>query len=239
MNERELPDDSGLESLIEEVHHIFDFSERREKEVLNHFGKGSFIATGANARYREPHQVLHYSEDKIKELCIVYRQRFLPAALYCGEIPFEVVSKIKSYEHKNHHRKCEFFILASPRFFLLHNVYESPLLFASTEGEQHEFLCEWGDKLPWYLPILKYPYRNFRSMVIASLAFGFTMACIAALAGVFNYPSNVFKSILMKVPILVISSGAFSTIALIYGLITKTDFSSDNWKSRFFRKKII
>lgn len=238
MNEMELPEDTGFQSLIEEVNFIFDFSKRREQEVLGHFGKGSFISAGANARFREPEQKLQYTEEKIKELCTVYRQRFLPAGLYCGEIPFEVIAKIKSFEHINHQKKCEFFILASPRFFLLHNAYEAPLLFASGEAGKYEFLCEWGEKIPWYYPIIKYPYRDFKSMVISSLIIGFIIAVIAGFAGIFNYP-NTFKSLLMKVPILAISAGTFSTIALVYGLITRTDFSSENWKSRFFRKRII
>jgi hypothetical protein len=224
--------------LLREVDEIFSFSGRRESEVLNSFGKGSFIASGGNAKYRETSSKTIFNEENIKQLCIRYRLRFLPIQLYCGEVPYEVITKIKSYEHKHHGRKAELFILAPPAFFLLKNAYKDPLLFALNSSGGYELLCEWGEKSSWYVPILNYPFRDFKSMVISSLAVGFVIALICGLNGVLNYP-NTFKSIIMKAPIMILSAGMFSTLALCYGLITKTDFSADNWQSKYFRKRII
>jgi len=42
------------------------------------------------------------------------------------------------------------------------------------------------------------------------------------------------KSILFKVPIAVLTAGLFSTLGLCYGLVTYTDYSSENWKSVYF-----
>jgi hypothetical protein len=65
-------------------------------------------------------------------------------------------------------------------------------------------------------------------MIISSIIFGCFVALIFSLAGYLNYDS-VFKSILMKVPIIVLASGMFSTFALCFGLVTRTDFSNENW----------
>ncbi|MEX1188873.1 MAG: hypothetical protein WED33_06420 [Bacteroidia bacterium] len=237
-NEDYNQDDWQTADLLKEVDEILSFSGRREAEVLDSFGKGSYIATGVNAKYCETSSRNFLKEEDIKQLCIRYRLRFLPVQLYCGEVPYEVISKIKAYEHRNLGKKTELYILAPSNFFLLKNEYNDPLLFAVNQNDTFELLCSWGDKSPWYVPVLKYPYRDFKSMVISSLIVGFIIALICGLNGVLNYP-NMFKSIIMKVPIMILSAGLFSTITLCYGLITKTDFSADNWRSKYFSKRII
>lgn len=226
------------QDLLEEVEHIFSFSGRRECEVLSQFGEGSSIATGVNARYEEAPKKLIFNEEDLKNLCIRFRLRFLPSEFYCGEVPYEVISKIKHFEHQQHGNTKKLFILARPSFFLLRNVYDDPLLFVERASGSFELLCRWGNKTPWYTPILKYPYRDFKSMVISSLAVGTVIAIICSFMGMLNYP-NMFKSIIMKIPILILSAGMFSTLALCYGLLTKTDFSADNWRSKYFPKRII
>jgi len=72
-------------------------------------------------------------------------------------------------------------------------------------------------------------------MIISSIVFGCLVALIFTLAGYLNYDS-VFKNILMKVPIIVLASGMFSTFALCFGLVTRTDFSNENWNARINNK---
>lgn len=222
-----------FESLFEEVNHIFSFSERRETEVLRFFGQDSVIATGVNAKYQEPPVNTLFQEEQIKALCIKHRLRFLPSQLFCGEIPYEVIACIKRFENKHSASHLNFFILAPSSFFLLKNVYASPLLFVQKKDGSFKLLCQWGDKLPWFVPIVRYPMRDYKSMIVSAIVFGFCMAVWAGIAGWMNYP-NVLKSILVKVPIMIVSAGLFSTVGLIYGLLTKTDFSSDNWQNKFF-----
>lgn len=224
---------SEFDSLFEEVNHILSFNERRETEVLRFFGHNSVIASGVNAKYQEPPVNTVFKEDQIKSLCIKHRLRFLSSHLYCGEIPYEVIACIKAFEHKYSESELNFFILAPSSFFLLKNVYASPLLFVQKKDGSFKLLSQWGDKLPWYVPIVRYPMRDYKSMIVSSLIFGLSMAMWAGLAGWMNYP-NVLKSVIVKIPILIVSAGTFSTVGLIYGLLTKTDFSSDNWQNKFF-----
>jgi hypothetical protein len=233
-NEAIEPNDSALNDLFIEVNHILSFSERRETEVLRFFGQNSVIASGVNAKYQEPSERTEFNEDQVKALCVRHRLRFLPTELYCGEIPYEVIASIKKFEHRYPNSNLQFFILAPASFFLLKNAYASPLLFVKKSNSEFRLLCQWGEKLPWYVPILRYPLRDYLSMVISSLIFGFTMAVLAAVFGWMNYP-NILKSIIVKVPIMIVSAGTFSTVGLIYGLLTKTDFSSDNWQQKFFQ----
>lgn len=227
--------ESEIQELFEEIDHIISFSERRDEEVLRRFGRGAEIEPGMNSNFKAVEIISEFDEAYIKSLCIRYRLRFLPVSLYTGKVPYEVISKIKLHEHKYHNIASELFILAPASFFLLKNQYDDPLLFAVTEQGNYMLLCQWGKRLPWFIPIVRYPYRDFKSMVLSSLFVGLIVATIAGVCGVMP-ADNLFKSILIKVPIMIVSAGSFSTLALCYGLISKTDFSADNWKSRYFKK---
>jgi hypothetical protein len=227
--------DQQTGNLLEEVEHIFSFSERREKEVMHHFGNGAKIATGKNAQFQIAQENQLFSEKQLKNTCVRYRLRLLNSKLYGGEVPYEVVSAIKSYEHRHPDKEIQFHILAPSAFFLQEDEYKSPLLFAAHGNESFEMICQWGKKRPFYSEFLRYPFRDIKSLVISSLITGFTIAVVTGLLGLAN-GDTFFKSILYKVPLLVLTSGGFSTGALIYGLVTQTDFSSDNWNKEYFNR---
>ncbi len=240
MNSGESQDSSAFDqqtgNLLEEVGHIFSFSERREKEVMHHFGQDASIATGKNAQFQIAQENQFFSEKQLKNTCVKYRLRLLSSKLYSGEVPYEVVSAIKSYEHRHPDKEIHFHILAPSAFFLQDDEYKSPLLFASLGSEPYEMICQWGKKRPFYSEFLRYPFRDIRCLVISSLITGFIIAVITGLLGLAN-GDTLFKSILYKVPLLILTSGGFSTGALIYGLVTQTDFSSDNWNKEYFNRK--
>jgi hypothetical protein len=202
---------------------------------MHHFGTGARIATGKNAQFKIAQENQLFSEQQLKNTCVRYRLRLLSSRLYSGEVPYEVISAIKSYEHRHPDEQIQFHILAPSAFFLQEDEYKSPLLFASHGSETFEMICQWGKKRPFYSEFLRYPFRDIKSLVISSLITGFTIAVITGLLGLAN-GDTFFKSILYKVPLLVLTSGSFSTGALIYGLLTRTDFSSDNWNKEYFNR---
>lgn len=235
MAEHEIPEnDAAITELFKEVQHVLLFSERRDLETLQLFGHGSSVSFVKNARFKESSIHQYYREDQIRSICVRYRLRFLPVKLYSGEVPYEVVSLMKKHDHIHTERENHYFILASVSFFLSNDTYAAPLLFACNEDERYELICQWGNELPWYIPIIKYPYRDFRSMVFSSLIFGIAVVIVSSLLGHFD-TSNIFKSILIRIPVFVLFAGIFSTLALCWGLVSHTDFSSDNWNSRFFK----
>lgn len=225
-----------IEQLLDEVNHIFSFAERREQEVLErHFGAESTVALSPNHRFREARHNQCIDEEQLRHTCVKYRLRFLPSALYSGAVPFEVIACMKRFEHKNYPRHVHFFVLAPVEFYLKKEQYRSPLLFAEEPNGKYTMLCQWGESRPWYQQVLRYPFRDMRSLMISSFAFGFLVCIIAGFLGLAN-GITLFHSFLYKVPLFVLSAGAFSTGSLIYGLVTRTDFSSDNWNKRYFRK---
>ena len=232
----EFPSSKNGEHLLDEVNHIFSFAERRENEVLTlHFGAESSVAHSPNHRFREAKQNQQIDEEQLRSTCVKYRLRFLPSTLYSGAVPFEVIACMKRFEHKNYPRQVKFFVLAPVEFYLKKEQYRSPLLFAEEANGMYTMLCQWGISRPWYQQVLRYPFRDMRSLMISSFAFGLLVCVVAGLLGLAN-GITPFHSFLYKVPLFVLSAGFFSTGSLIYGLVTRTDFSSDNWNKRYFRK---
>jgi hypothetical protein len=220
-------------SLLNEVNQILDFSVKKEKEVMLHFGEKAKVTTEKNFAFKKLDHPKEYTESNIKSNCLRFRLRFLSTTLFCGKVPYEVISVIKKFELQFPDRKNEFFILAPADFFLLKDRYSDPLLFVKNQNGTYTLLCQWGKDFAWYLPFLMYPLRNFKSMVISSLITGVFVAVLVGLFGFLNDP-NWVKSILFKVPVAILTAGLFSTLGLCYGLITYTDYSSENWKSVYF-----
>jgi hypothetical protein len=232
----DMPDANATENLLAEVNHIISFSERREQEILlHHFGPESQIETNRNNRFREARLNQQIDEEQIRRTCVKYRLRFLPSNLYSGTVPFEVVACMKRYEHEQYPTNVKFFVLAPIDFYLKKQQYKSPLLFAEKDSGNYAMLCQWGVPRPWYQQVLRYPFRDMRSLMLSSFTFGLFICITAGFLGLAS-GITIFHSFLYKVPLFVLSSGAFSTASLIYGLVTRTDFSSDNWNKRYFRK---
>jgi len=222
-----------INNLLNEVNEILHFSVKREREALRHFGKGAKVTSQRNFGFKKLEHPKNYKENDIKSNCLRFRLRFLPTAHFSGKIPYEVITLIKKFELQFPNMEAEFFILAPADFFLLKDRYSDPLLFVKNNDGSYKLLCQWGKDFAWYLPFLMYPLRNFKSMVISSLITGVFVAVIVGLLGFLNDP-NWVKTILYKVPVVILTAGLFSTLGLCYGLITYTDYSSENWKSVYF-----
>jgi len=225
--------DQELNNLLSEVNEILNFSVKREKEAMRHFGNRAKVTSQRNFGFKKIEHPNNYNEKDIKANCLRFRLRFLPSTHFSGKIPYEVITLIKKFELQFPNREAEFYILAPADFFLLKDRYSDPLLFVKNSDGSYTLLCQWGKDFAWYLPFLMYPLRNFKSMVISSLITGVFVAVIVGLLGFLNDP-NWVKSILFKVPVAILTAGLFSTLGLCYGLITYTDYSSENWKSVYF-----
>ena len=102
------------------------------------------------------------------------------------------------------------------------------------ENGTYQLICQWGRTRSVFEKLANFPFRDFKSLVMSAFLFGLLCSVLAGALGLAN-GETFFKSILFKVPIFVLCAGAFSTGALIYGLVSRTEFSSDNWNKRYFK----
>jgi hypothetical protein len=235
-NSNESPFAEELPSgLMKELDQVLNFDQRLDKMVLQrHFGFGATPTSSANANFSKARDHLYLNSQQIRATCVAYRLRFLRSNLYSGLIPFEVIWAIKDKEFRLFPKNLEFYILASDSFFIHKKTKSNPLLFLRKENGTYQLVCQWGHKRTVYEKLANFPFRDFKSLVVSAFLFGLLCSVLAGMLGLAN-GETFFKSILFKVPIFVLCAGAFSTGALIYGLLTRTEFSSDNWNKMYFK----
>ncbi|MFN4123722.1 MAG: hypothetical protein ACK4GL_10525 [Flavobacteriales bacterium] len=233
--DRELTEERNREMsrLIRELDSLLEDQAAEDKRISAYFPNAELIGED-----EFPFQVFDreklFSLETIKNTCIKFRLRFLSANLYKGKLPYEAISAIKQFERKIPKEEIEgYHIMAPSEFFQLKDRYSDPLLFAQLKNGKYVLLHKWGSDFEWYTKLLNFPLRDFKSIVISASLLGLLITFVASYFGIAN-DVNIFKSILLKVPIFVVSTGFFTTIAIIYGLVTYKDFSDDNWNSRYF-----
>jgi len=225
------------QGLMAELNQVLNFDQRIDKMVLQrHFGFGATPSSSANANFSKARDHLYLNSKHIRNTCVAYRLRFLRSNVYSGTIPFEVIWSIKDKEFRLFPSKLEFYILASNSFFLNKKPKSNPLLFMKKENGTYQLICQWGHKRSVFEKLANYPFRDFKSLVLSAFIFGLLCSVLTGLLGWAN-GETYFISILYKVPIFVLCAGAFSTGALIYGLVTRTEFSSDNWNKMYFKQR--
>jgi len=221
--------------LMEELSLRLNFDERIDRMVLQrHFRFGAEPTNSVNINYSKGRDHLYLSSKQIRSTCVAYRLRFLRSNVYSGPIPYEVIWAIKDIEFRMFPNKPEFYILASQAFFFNKKPKSNPLLFLKKENGTYQLICQWGRKRSVFEKLANFPFRDFKSLVISAFLFGLLCSVLAGVLGLAN-GDTYFKSILFKVPVFVLCAGAFSTGALIYGLVSRTEFSSENWNKRYFK----
>lgn len=222
--------------LMEELNQVLNFDERLDKMVLQrHFGFGATASSSANTNFTNAREHLYLNSQQIRSTCVAYRLRFLSSRVYSGVIPYEVIWAIKDKEFRMFPNMPEFYILASQAYFLNKKPKSNPLLFLKKDNGTYQLICQWGHKRSVFEKLANFPFRDFKSLVISAFLFGLLCSIVSGVLGLAN-GDTFFKSLLFKVPVFVLCAGAFSTAALIFGLVTRTEFSSDNWNKMYFKQ---
>jgi hypothetical protein len=218
--------ETELQGLLQEVQHILSFSERREAEIIKLFGADSLLSA-SDEGFRSDMHPAFYTEQQVKDLAVSNRLRFLPVSLFNGAIPYKAISIIKAYQHRHPGVELEFFMLAPAKSFTLRDHNRDPFLFCKTTNG-FQLLCRWGKSFPFYHQLIHYPLRSFNSLIICCLLAGLLTVICASFFGIANSP-HLLKSLLFKIPVLILSSGFIATLAICFGLLNYMEFSEDNW----------
>jgi hypothetical protein len=233
--DRELTEERKREMsrLMSEVDALIKNEEAEDQRITAYFPAAELVGQSENKESINFEDKV-FTIENIRNTCVKFRLRFLPASIYKGKLPYEAISKVKSFEKmvpksdiKNYH------IMAPKDFFELKDRYADPLLFAEMSNGKYILIHKWGSDFEWYSKLLNFPLRDFRSIVITSSLLGLLMVALSFYFGIAN-DVNLFKSFILKVPVFVVSTGFFITLSIIYGLVTYKDFSDDSWNSRYF-----
>lgn len=109
----------------------------------------------------------------IRDLCVRYRLRFLPSALYKGEIPRQAIAAVRALESGTGQVLRGYHILAPARRFRLCDADADPLLFVRIGADRYYLIHRWGSDLsPWRALVhwpVRAPFHLGATVLIAAL----------------------------------------------------------------------
>jgi hypothetical protein len=159
----------GGEMLLNEAQRILQQDLFTEEKIL------------ANLKqYNRAHEVLDeealddnliFTLAEIKQVCVLYRLKFLESKVFKPEIPYEAVLRIKGLNEQFAKSIKEFRMLAMPESFAKQQAGGDALLFAKTNYGNYYLIHRWGKALPWHRKINYWPLRYFENLFLTVIAF--------------------------------------------------------------------
>lgn len=180
-------------------------------------------------RQLDPNKIFH--ENDIRKICVKYRLRFLDAALFKGDIPYEAITEIKRIQRNEGVSLEHFKIVAPAGLFKLKYKDKDPLLFLSLGNGQYYLVHKWGRDLHPLRGLLMYPFRTFTTLFrsIALIAFLFA-ALIPSSVVMGPHDSSSFPiRVIFFFYVLIALCGLTS----LYGFSRMKNFSSMLWNSKY------
>ena len=109
--------------------------------------------------------------DEIKTICINFNLRFLDIKKFKGQIPSEAADLLNEFATKQKKRIGKLKVLGPEEVFRNAKYNVDPIIFAETENGNYYLIHQWGNKLPWYVPLTTFPLRNIENLVVTLAAF--------------------------------------------------------------------
>jgi|GEM_PF-1392667 len=173
-----------------------------------------------------------YTLAHIERLCVEYRLRFLPAALFQPGIPQSALAEVERLERKSGLEFTRFFIAAPAGMFDLKLKDRDPVLFAQIDNNRYVYLHQWGGDLSLWRKIWAWPLRSLGHTVafFAGLAFLISFIALpdALLMGPYDAHSWGIRAVFFFYLMF-----AFSGLAALYGFSRLKNFSTALWNSPY------
>ncbi len=175
-----------------------------------------------------------FSRNSIRTICTRYRLRFLPATHFKGKIPYEAIRKVRQLEADTGVRIERFRIMAPDERFELEDATKDPLLFAPLGNGQFYLIHKWGGDMSVFRRVGYFPFRNARTLFLTCVFLAFILALLVPGSWLGGESLTTNLAVLKKAFTGFIFSIFFFTSALIFGITTSREFSSEQWNSKFF-----
>ncbi len=217
------------ETLLEEVQEILQAESATEEEILQRMKNGETDEVrnnDFNFDLLESGRIFHLSQ--IKQICVLYRLRFLNTKYFKAELPAEAIFAIRELERKHDTTLRGFKMVAPAKYFRLENA-DDPLLFAPIGNNYFYLVHKWGNDMHPLRKIVMWPLRSLENLIIFSFFFSFFMT--------FGIREVFFARFQETSEFLILFMYSFqSVIALtfFYGISLGKNFSSGNWNSKFY-----
>lgn len=220
-------DDEVANSILEEVHAILKADTVSRERIANTIngGKGS-VENAFNFDLLDTERIYHI--DQIKEICIVYRLRFLNSKFFKGEIPAEAISKIKQLEKEHDLEVQGFRIIAPSKLFKLED-RDDPLLFAPIGNNYFYLVHKWGNDLHPLRKWLMWPFKSVINLILLTVLISYLVTMLI--------PEGLFSKSNSSAEFWIIFFFMFKCIAsviIFYGFALGKNFNPAIWNSKYF-----
>ena len=215
------------QDIMEEVNRILSDNEKARQEIQTTIsGKNSLIENKFNFELLETSRIFH--ENDIKEICTIYRLRFLDSNYFKGEVPEEAISEIRRLENLHQTHLGNFKIVAPAKLLKLENA-DDPLLFASMGNGYYYLIHKWGRDLHPFRKLMMWPSRSMDNLAITVVIFSILLTAISPMHW-FTPTPNVGNYIFLFMIIL----NGVGGLVLLYGISKGKNFNGVIWDSKYY-----
>lgn len=215
------------QELMKEVFRIFSENEEERKAIISKLGNSSTSESNSfNFNLLETSHIFHLED--IKNICTIYRLRFLDSKFFKGGIPEEAISKIRNLESIHHTSLKNFKIVAPAKLLKLENA-DDPLLFAPMGNDYYYLIHKWGRDLHPLRKWLMWPYKSFENLVFTVFLFSILLTALIPMSW-FTAQAGTQEYIFLFLILFKMVGG----IVLFYGFAKGKNFNGAIWNSKFY-----
>ncbi|WP_026915447.1 hypothetical protein [Christiangramia portivictoriae] len=212
--------------IMDEVREILKQDDIREDNIQKNLKETLEQANDLNFDLLDSNRIYH--KDDIYNLCINYRLRFLDAALFKSEIPYEAITRIKHLEIEHNTTLKGFKIIAPSKLFKLKNA-DDPLLFAPMGNDYFYLVHKWGNDLHPLRRLIMWPFKTLENFLALLLITSFLTALLVP-DGLFSPQQSTTQFFMIFFFIF----KWFAGISIFYGFKMGKNFSTEIWDSKYF-----
>jgi len=165
----------GQGDILQQLHGILGSEQKRDDAMEAHVL--SSLKPGTNV-ILDPEPWRVFRRDEIRDSCVKYRLRFLPAGRFKGRLPMQAHYALRQLENRTLMPLEGFMIMAPAKRFKLCDCDSDPLLFVPLGDDLYYLVHRWGaDMKPWRA-VMGWPVRSVKELVITVLVVGLIVGAL-------------------------------------------------------------
>lgn len=217
-------DESGI---MEEVSRIFSENTQKRQEIITTLRQKTAEKENCfDFDLLESTRIFH--EDDIKNICKVYRLRFLDSHYFKGDFPEEAISEIRHLEKIHETELDSFKIVAPAKLMKLENA-DDPLLFAPMGNDYYYLIHKWGKDLHPLRRIMMWPFRSMDNLCVVVILLSILITMLAPMHW-FTQNPGVGNYIFLFMIVL----NGVGGLVLFYGIKMGKNFNGEIWNSKYY-----
>lgn len=215
------------DELLQEIKDILKEDQSLENEIRTeiHHGSNSGFHNSFDLDLLETDRIYH--EDQIRQICKIYRLRFLDSKYFKDQLPYEAIMKVKTLQKQHQTTLKGFKIMAPAKAFKLKNA-DDPLFFAPIGNGYYYLIHKWGNDLSFFRKLLVWPLRGIENMAIFIFLLSMIFTALVP-ARFINAEMTAPKFLLFSF----MMAQWFGGLTLFFMIKKGKNFSPTVWKSTF------